>query len=191
MVYHLPVCVLRVSNESCLAVDGLFYSQAEIPDRPICWLLQPFEPSVDPEVFHAVVCLQPSARWVQDWPCLWITQHVIGHRWEPICPVFVNTAAQVWPKPLLRCDSFSCRFFFSFLCFVFKNRFSFDSRSLWDVSTTQLFSGSWHAKEDLFLFWVISRQAAVGSLFSVPYREQYFRSDHTWQWMTATRKGWK
>lgn len=123
MVYHLPVCVLRVSNESCLAVDGLFYSQAEIPDRPICWLLQPFEPSVDPEVFHAVVCLQPSARWVQDWPCLWITQHVIGHRREPICPVFVNTAAQVWPKPLLRCDSFSCCFFFLFCALYLRTGF--------------------------------------------------------------------
>lgn len=112
MVYHLPVCVLWVSNESCLAFHGLFCSQAEIPYRPICWLLQPFEPSVDPEVFHAVVCLQPSARWVQDWPCLWITQHVVGHRREPICPVFANAVAQVWPEPLLNGDSTSCHCFF-------------------------------------------------------------------------------
>lgn len=184
MVYHLPVCVLRVSNESCLAVDGLFCFQAEIPDRPICWLLQTFEPSVDPEVFHAVVCLQPSARWVQDWPSLWITQHVIGHRWAPICPVFANTSAQVWPEPFLRRDSFLA----IFLCLIFKNWLSFDSRSLWKIFTTQLFSGSWPAKEDLFLYWVISQQAAVCNLFSLPYREQYF---HTWQWTTAARKRWK
>lgn len=67
----------------------------------------------------------------------------------------------------------------SFLCLIFKNRLYFDSRSLWNIFTTQLFFGSWPAQEDLFLYSVISQQAAVCNLFSLPYREQYFLSDHT------------